>query len=233
MDITDYVNLKGSSLSFDAEQASRFAKHVAGDFNPLHDPSNKRFCIPGDLLFSVVLHHYGVHQSMTVEFSGMLDASAEVQLPDGAAGSASMKDARQRECLSASWSGESTQDDSFIAALTTEYVRFSGQTFPDILVPLMRKHDVMINPSRPLVIYQSMQLSMTALAGENLAVSLSDAELTVAGKKGTALLSFSLIADGLPIGTGSKTMLLGGLRAFDADAMQSVVDEYNVLKTAG
>jgi len=194
---------------------------------------NKRFCVPGDLLFSVVMHRYGVHQQMAVEFSGMLDASSEVQLPDAPDGIASMQDARNRDCLTARWSGDGTHNAEFITALTTEYVRFSGQTFPDILEPLMRKHDVMINPARPLVIYQSMQLSLTALEGEQLSVQLSDATLTVEGKKGTALLAFTLMANDEPIGTGSKTMLLGGLRAFDDAAMQAVVDDYNALKAAG
>jgi len=233
MKVTDYVNLDGERLTFDAERASAFAKQVAGDYNPLHDPTNKRFCVPGDLLFSVVMHRYGVHQQMAVEFSGMLDASSEVQLPDAPDGIASMQDARDRDVLTARWSGDGTHNAEFITALTTEYVRFSGQTFPDILEPLMRKHEVMINPARPLVIYQSMQLSLTALEGEQLSVQLSDATLTVEGKKGTALLAFTLMANDEPIGTGSKTMLLGGLRAFDDAAMQAVVDDYNALKAAG
>ncbi len=38
-----------------AEQASQFAKGVADDFNPIHDPDSRRFCVPGDLLFALVL----------------------------------------------------------------------------------------------------------------------------------------------------------------------------------
>ena len=42
-----------------AEQGSRFAKEVAGDFNPIHDHDSKRFCVPGDLLFAIALSDFG------------------------------------------------------------------------------------------------------------------------------------------------------------------------------
>ena len=42
-------------VSVTREQASRFAKSIADDCNPLHDIDAKRFCVPGDLLFSMVL----------------------------------------------------------------------------------------------------------------------------------------------------------------------------------
>jgi len=201
-------------------------------FNPLHDPENKRFCVPGDLLFSVLLHRYGLHEKIEVTFAGMLDKSAKVVLPEKLDGTTTLVDARDRDVLIATGSGASTTDEGFISELTEQYVRFSGKTFPDVLEPLMRQHDVMINPTRPLVIYQAMQLSMSQLTGSNLSVELVDATLEVEGKKGTVELLFRLNADGQLIGEGSKSMVLGGLRAYDADAMQGVVDDYNALKSA-
>ncbi len=35
---------------------------VVDDFNPIHDEDNKRFCVPGDLLFSVLLANVGLSQ---------------------------------------------------------------------------------------------------------------------------------------------------------------------------
>ena len=58
MNIEKYYNLDGPKLSFTRRQGSDFAKTVAGDFNPLHDVDAKRFCIPGDLLFAVIIRHY-------------------------------------------------------------------------------------------------------------------------------------------------------------------------------
>ncbi len=54
MFLDTYYSDKNGEFSFTREQASNFAKRIAGDFNPIHDEDNKRFCVPGDLLFSVL-----------------------------------------------------------------------------------------------------------------------------------------------------------------------------------
>ena len=46
--LSDYYAIDTAGLRICADQASNFAKAIAGDFNPLHDPDNRRFCIPGD-----------------------------------------------------------------------------------------------------------------------------------------------------------------------------------------
>ena len=232
MNLSEYFNVDNGTLSFEPELASAFAKQVAGDFNPLHNPDNKRFCVPGDLLFSVLLNQYGLHTNVAVEFLGMLDGTSTVTLPANLGSTQRFSDSRDREVLIASFSGDKTDDVEFISELTEQYVQFSGKTFPGVLEPLMREHDVMIHPTRPLVIYQSMRLSMNALSGKQLSVELADATLVVEGKKGTVELAFTLKAGNESIGTGAKSMVLGGLRAYDADAMQGVVDGYNALKFA-
>ncbi len=73
MNIEKYYSLDGSKLSFTRQQGSDFAKTVAGDFNPLHNVDTTRFCIPGDLLFAVIIRHYGLHQIMGLSFSGMVN----------------------------------------------------------------------------------------------------------------------------------------------------------------
>ena len=45
---------------------------MAGDFNHIHDEDSKRFCVPGDLLFAVLLSKEGISQKMRFEFSGMV-----------------------------------------------------------------------------------------------------------------------------------------------------------------
>ncbi|MEO1880948.1 MAG: DUF3581 family protein, partial [Methylococcales bacterium] len=59
-------------VAITAEQGSLFAKEVAGDFNPIHDVDSKRFCVPGDLLFAIVLEKYGLSKTMNFTFTGML-----------------------------------------------------------------------------------------------------------------------------------------------------------------
>ena len=55
----DFYAQRGEYVVISAEQASRFAKSVAGDYNPIHNPDARCFCVPGDLLFTqIVLRHF-------------------------------------------------------------------------------------------------------------------------------------------------------------------------------
>ena len=48
-------------------------------------------------------------------------------------------------------------------SLIKNYVEFSGAAFPHVIIPLMAKQDVMINPARPMVIYESMLINLERL----------------------------------------------------------------------
>ena len=71
-----------NTISISAEQASSFAKSVSNDFNPIHDVDSKRFCVPGDLLFALVLQRYGLSQEMSFNFSGMVSSDTELLFPE-------------------------------------------------------------------------------------------------------------------------------------------------------
>ena len=231
MNLTDYFEIDSGLLRFERERASAFAKNVAGDYNPLHDPSNKRFCVPGDLLFCVLVHHYGLPSTVAVQFAGMLDGTSSVSLPEALDGTVHIQDSRERDVLVVECSGEKTTDQAFISNLSEQYVKFSGDTFPGVLVPLMQQHNVMVNPARPLIIYQSMQLTMQRLEGTDLTLESTGASLAMEGKKGTVQLPFIIKAGSDVIGTGTKSMVLGGLREWDTGIMKAVVEEYNTLKS--
>jgi len=221
---------KATGVRFDEARASAFAKGVAGDFNPIHDPGSKRFCVPGDLLFSVMLARYGAFEGTGVRFAGMLDAEVTLALPAMAGGAVHVVDPRGREILSFFGEGRKFDDASFVARLALEYVRFSGRTFPEILVPLMRDADVMINPDRPLVIYKDMGLRIARESVGELRLAPAGSELSVTGKKGVARLAFTVeddagASDG-PVAEGEKNLVLSGLRAWDAAAMDGVVSAY-------
>lgn len=232
MDLSKFYSLHGGNLSFSRAQSSAFAKKIAGDFNPIHNPDARRFCVPGDLLFSVVLHNAGVRQSMHFEFAGMVSEKTALVFPDTGADNFSLCDGQGKHYLDVSMSGEHTQDREFIHDLMSSYVLFSGHTFPDILVDLMQKNSVMINPDRPLVIYKSMTLSLERLKGHELALELEDASLSVEGKKGVVHLKFSISAGGKKIGHGEKVMLLGGLREYDQVKIDDIVNQYAQWKSS-
>jgi len=246
MKISDYFLVDGNAVFFEEAQASRFAKSIAGDFNPIHDPGSRRFCVPGDLLFSVLLNRFGVAANTTVEFSGMLDGKTKMLLPQNCGNSIDIVDSKERALISMRQSGVRFVSEAFIGQLCHAYVKFSGQTFPDILVPLMQSADVMINPARPLVIYKDMRISFNESAnelfetdkgveltqlkqpiGDRLSLTSSGNDIEVDGRKGSVRLAFSIEADGKQIGAGEKNMVLGGLREYDDDAMMAIVDQYN------
>ncbi len=229
MQLQDYYHSKNDTVSFSRQQASDFAKNIAGDFNPIHNIDAKRFCVPGDLLFAVALHHYGLSQKMRVTFSGMVTDEAVI-FPQAASDNITISDASGKQYLTVERIGETTHNPALISELTRNYVAFSGQTFPHILVPLMEKNGVMINPERPLVIYESMVIDMQRLDASAPTLELTNSHLDVDGKRGKATLEFKLVSAGETIGRGTKSMVLSGLREFDAAQISALVSEYETWK---
>jgi len=228
--LDNYYSEQSNGVHFSRQQASAFAKDIAGDFNPIHDHDAKRFCVPGDLLFSLVLNKYGLSQNMRFLFQGMVTGENAIQFPDTDASTFTLSDDKGKEYLSVSREGPMTRDLQPITSLTRAYVAFSGQTFPHILVPLMAQHEVMINPERPLVIYESMVISLDQLTFNNPTLELNQASLAVDGKRGDAKLQFDIMDGGQRIGRGEKNMVLSGLRSYEEDKLQQLVEIYNSRK---
>ena len=159
MFLKDFYNVHDGYVSIDAEQASMFAKEIAHDFNPLHDVEAKRFCVPGDLLFSLALEKYGLSQNMHFIFSGMVGHDVLLNFPDTDADQIDVNDSQGKTYLQIERSGELSRDSALIESFIRDYVAFSGQNFPYVLVPLLAQENVMFNINRPLVIYESMTLS--------------------------------------------------------------------------
>lgn len=225
-----YVRQSNKHFSFSSKQASDFAKQIASDFNPIHDEDAKRFCVPGDLLFSYLLTRYGISQQMSCQFSGMVGADTLLHCLESQEG-ISICDEQGKVYLSLHKSGNCQTDLSVIEPLYQDYVRFSGQNFPHILQPLMQQHNVMINPQRPLVIYESMALSFDRLPSTKVELELTASSLQVEGKRGNALLEFSLSEKGQAVGKGVKRMILSNLMPYHEEQMQQMVAEYNRRKS--
>jgi len=224
--LEDYYSEDDAKITFSRQQASDFAKHIAGDFNPIHDPDAKRFCVPGDLLFSLVLAKCGLSQKMRFVFSGMVNDNVALDFPDTDAAMLDISDANGKKYLSLERSGETTRNSDLIRDLTSSYVRFSGHTFPHILVPLMSEQRVMINPDRPLVIYESMAIDLDRLDFSDPTLELTRSLLEVDGKRGNVRLEFCLRSGDEVVGKGEKAMVISGLRAYDAERVQAMVDNY-------
>jgi hypothetical protein len=217
-------------IQVSAEQASHFAKGVSDDFNPIHDPDSRRFCVPGDLLFALVLSKYGLSQSMSFSFNGMVGALMPLVFPDAGANHLEIVNDKGKDLLDIERSGEVTHEPGLIEAMIRNYVVFSGHNFPGILVPLMAEHEVMINPARPLVIYEGMSFKLDHLNFSNPELELSECSLKVAGKRGDAELHFNIVENGVAVGTGLKKLVLSGLREYEETAMQGMCDKYSSFK---
>ena len=229
MQIDDYYDLVDGKLCFTRAQGSDFAKQVAEDFNPLHDAQASRFCIPGDLLFAVILARYGVSSHMECTFAGMVTEGVQLLLPEPSE-LLSIVDAQQREYLNIARSGDNTRDADTIRNLSYAYVQFSGHSFPDILVPLLADHNVMINPQRPMVMYQSMSIDLDRVDIGSPSLRSDTSELAIDGKRGMAVLSFKLLDGAEVVGRGQKRILLSGLRAYEEAQMEAVVSQYEERK---
>jgi hypothetical protein len=226
MVLADFYQLNNDKILFSRQQASRFAKEIANDFNPLHDAEAKMFCVPGDLLFSVALERLGLSQQMQFTFSGMVSDEAVI-FPDTDAEKVDITDTSGKCYLTIERNGEITRDLQLIGHLANHYVAFSGKTFPHILVPLMSEKGVMINPARPMVIYQKMEISLDRFDLASPVLETADSDFEVLGKKGTVRLEFLIKEQDEAVGRGAKYMSLRGLQPYDGNAIADLVTEYN------
>ena len=227
LDLNNYVNKEDGKFVFSQQQASDFAKNVAGDFNPIHDVGAKKFIVPGDLLFSLILQQSGLSQKMQFTFSGMVNENTKLHYISSADNKLMLVDDNNKEYMACETSGDITNDQQLISEFTQEYVSFSGKAFPHLLIPLMQQQQVMINPDRPLIIYESMSIELEHLNISSLQLQLHGTSLEVTGKRGRVCLQIDLLSAGNKIGCGKKYMLLSGLREYDQVKIDEIVEDYN------
>jgi hypothetical protein len=88
----------------------------------------------------------------------------------------------------------------------------------------------MINPTRPMVMYESMSIKLDNLDFQAITLRLSSTTLAIEGKRGNACLSFDLVSQEKIIGHGKKFMLLSGLRDYCQETVDDIVTQYNNTK---
>ncbi|EEY70835.1 Protein of uncharacterised function (DUF3581) [Grimontia hollisae] len=227
MQLNNYFSQQDGRLIFSRKQASHFAKFVAGDFNPIHDEDSKRFCVPGDLLFSVLLAKAGISQKMQVSFTGMISDNVPLTIRENAKGHLDVVDVNDKCYLTMHREGENRIDERLSAVVAENYVKFSGMNFPHIMVPLMEESGMMINPERPLVMYESMALNFEHLNFTNPTVELTNSQMEVSGKRGSVILAFAFKENGEIIGEGKKKMVCSGLREYESTDVNTLVEKFN------
>ena len=232
MFLTPYFSVSNEQFQFTRQQASHFAKKVAGDFNPLHDEDNKRFCVPGDLLFAVLLKKEGVGQKMRFDFSGMVNEGVALHIENKCVNESAVVDEKGKEYLHMAHQGEVNHNPEFIEFVVKNYVQFSGRNFPHIMVPLMQEKQMMINCQRPLVIYESMEVEFSRLDITHPEVEYTGATFDVEGKRGLVTMNFDFKEDGEIVGKGVKRMVASGLRPYEQDEIDKLVARFFACKEA-
>ena len=232
MFIEEYFSESDLGIRFSRQQACMFAKKIADDFNPIHNTDAKRFCVPGDLLFSVILAKAGLHKNMDFTFTGMVTEDIDLTFPTKINEHFGITDTNNKEYLDVKVSGDNSTNAALVDSLTKAYVAFSGHTFPHILVKLMQENNVMINPARPMIMYQSMSIELDTFEATDIELKLSKTTLEHNGKRGQACLHFDLLSNNTVVGRGKKHMMLSGLRDYCAETMDKVVTDYEIVKAA-
>jgi len=232
MYLDPFYSRDGHYFTISAEQGSRFAKEMASDFNPLHNPDSKRFCVPGDLLFALVLTHYGISPQMTFLFKEMVPADTALDFSPSDADELHICLPNNKACLSVERTGTPVFRPDLLENFSRDYVAFSGQNFPHALHPLFREHNVMLNPTRPTVIYERMSFELDTTATDAPQLAFAATDLKVSGKRGEVNLDFTMKQGEREIGRGYKRLLLSGLRPYDDAVATALVAEYEASKAA-
>lgn len=232
MFLDPYFTTRNDRVVISAEQGNDFAKRIAQDFNPIHDTDSRRFCVPGDLLFSLALNTYGLSRKMSVRFAGMVDAEKPLIFPKHDEGVIDIKDDDGKTYMHVEHSGETLHDPAVLEQFSREYVKFSGQNFPFIMVPLMKEYQVMFNPKRPFVIYERMAFELDSLQVREPTLELADRTMDIKGRRGDIHFRFNVMSDGEVVGSGTKTLIVSGLQPYDDEVMKGFIDKFYAAKEA-
>ena len=174
--------------------------------------------MPGDLVFSEAIRRYGLHQSMEFNFLEMLSADSPIRYSNERSKSYQyVSNRNEKKVMDIHIEGSQIENNSLADEFTQAYVRFSALSFPTILVPLMKKHHVMINVDRPLIVYKSMSFNIFQTGFDHINIELIESTLEVDGKRGNACFIFSMSSNGSVIGKGMKKLILSGLREFNEE----------------
>ena len=88
----------------------------------------------------------------------------------------------------------------------------------------------MINCQRPLVIYERMEVEFNRLDLTHPEVEFASATFDVEGKRGVVTLNFDFKEDGEIVGKGIKRMVASGLKPYDQEAVDDLVQRFNERK---
>ena len=91
----------------------------------------------------------------------------------------------------------------------------------------MGKQEVMINPARPMVIYESMIINLDNIDIQEPTLEFAEPSFEYAGKRGKITLRFNLLENGEKVGFGEKHMVVSGIREYCQATVDDLIAFYN------
>lgn len=232
MHLKEYYSEHNGSFSFSQLQASNFAKFVANDYNNIHDVNSRRFCVPGDLLFALSLTKFGLYPNMKIEFKDMVKNDISLQFTRIDDEKTAITGEEEQEFMTLTASGEPVTEPALITKVIQDYVRFSGENFPTLLVPLLKEKALMLSPTRALAMYKNMSINLHTRELSNPTIAFAGSDIELQGKRATVILKFNFIENDQIVGTGQKEMILSGLVPYQQEVVDGVIRDYEALKTS-
>lgn len=232
MFLNEFYCQQDNSFHFSQLQASRFAKEVARDFNKIHDIDDKRFCVPGDLLFAVTLKKHGLYPNMKLQFTGMVKNDIPLQFVSPAESEIEITNHKEQTLLKLQTEGDANHDQALLQKIIKDYVKFSGRNFPEFLVPIMERENFMFSPTRGLIMYKSMEINMTRTDIKNIDLEYDCTQVEMNGKRATVIFKFNFFEGKELVGTGQKEMILSGLVPYEQAAVDKIVDMFYAARDA-
>jgi hypothetical protein len=94
----------------------------------------------------------------------------------------------------------------------------------------MGKQEVMINPARPMIIYESMIINLNNIDIKSPTLEFAEPSFEYAGKRGKITLRFNLLENGEKVGFGEKHMVVSGIREYCQSTVDDLIAFYNERK---
>jgi hypothetical protein len=163
----------------------------------------------------------------------MVGADVGLVFPDTDADTIIITNEQGKSVLEIERKGNINKDKKFVESLIKNYGQFSGQNFPTLLMPLMKEHGVMFNPSRPLVMYNSMSFEFNCVDfNDEMQLKLANSSLDVEPKRANSFLHFDLFDGDKLAGKGIKRLVIAGLKPYDDEVITEFAKGYEARRDA-
>lgn len=222
--------LDDSLFKFNAVACDAYARNVVKDFNPIHNHLAKNYCVPGDLIFALMVERGGVHGSMRMDFLNRVGKDSEYIFVSGKAGMA-LLDRGNKVQAQLIGSGDASVCVKCISAVSDAVLSCTSSYFPYKMMRSLRAENLMLSGCRSLVILKSIEVNVSDLHfASDLTAVFCSSSLRHSGRRGTIDAHFQLVGgNGQVLGQVIKTALIIGIERFNGKRSAQYLENYESL----